>query len=229
MLRTTLIILLFSPLFVFSQNINPEINGITLAPLTTTGKKIEGDSYFTSDWTEGTVVVSTDNKEIPLNKLKYDILEDKLIFQNAVGVFEFPKGSVYRFTLNIYNEKTARFQKYKFIAGLDGISKYTPASFFEVIYEGDKVKFLKKTYAELRKAASASYGSHTEEYVYVRQEEWYIYNQGKAVAVKKNKKSILEALGGDTKEWEKFIKDNQLNLKKDDDIVALLKYYETKA
>lgn len=223
-----LIILFLLPISVLAQIINPEINGVTLAPLTTTGKKIDNDSFFTAEWCEGSVIVNTNSKEIPITKLKYDIAEDRLLFQNQQGIFEFPKGSVLKFTLSILNEKSNRFQKHTFVAGLEGFEKYTPANFFEAIYDGSKIKFLRKTYAELRKSAASTYGSHTEEYTYVRLEDFYIYKNNKPFLVRKNKKSIVEALGGDVKIWEDFIKTNNLNLKKDDDIIALLKYYETK-
>lgn len=228
MIHRLFIVLLLLPISVLGQIINPEINGVTLAPLTTTGKKVDSDSFFINEWCEGSVVVNTNSKEIYIPKLKYDIAEDRLLFQNQQGIFEFPRGSVLKFTLNVLNEKTNRFQKHTFIAGLEGFEKYTPANFFEIIYDGNKIKFLRKTYAELRKSVTSSYGSHTEEYVYVRLEDFYVYKGNKAFLIKKNKKSILEVLGGEIKLWEDFIRTNNLNLKKDDDIIALLKYYETK-
>jgi hypothetical protein len=209
-----------------AQNINPQIDGITLAPLTTTGKKIDGNAFFYDNWTEGAVAVTLNGNFTPLPKMKYDIASDKVLFQNEVGIFEFPAGSLWKFSLKILDEKTARIKNYIFTSGLEGFSKYTPSNFFEILYESPKIKFLKKHFAELKQMSASTYGSRNEEYTYVKNEEFYIYKDNKGILVKKNKKSVLEALGGDTKKLEAFVKDNQLNLKKEDDIIALIKYYE---
>lgn len=227
-MKKLFLLLLSFPYCLWGQIINPQIEGITLAPLNTSGKKGIEDTYYINEWVEGSILINSEGKEIPVKQLKYDIAADKLISKSEQGIFEFPKSSLLRFSLNILNPKTSRLEKHTFISGLQGFAKYNPSNFFEVIYEGSKVKFLKKTYLDFQKNTSvSSYNSITDETV-LRVEDYYIYYKDKAIEVKKNKKSILEALEGDKKQWEEFIKNNKLNLKKDDDLIGLLKYFDSK-
>lgn len=211
-----------------AQLINPEIGGITLSPLLTSGKSVDENTFLYNQWAEGSVMVNLSSKPMPVQKIKYDIVSDKILVMNEQGVFEFPKGSLLGFTLKILDEKNGRFRNYEFISGIEGVGKYDAGNFFLVHYNSDKIKLLTKFSALLQNAAGSSYGSRTQEYVYVREEKLFIYKDGKGVEVKRNKRSILDALGGDKKLWEDFIKVNKLNLKKDDDLIALLKYFESK-
>lgn len=213
----------------FAQIINPEINGITLAPvLATGGNKIEESPFFNEQWSEGSVTVNINSKPFFIQKMKYDLKEDRVIISNEQGVFTFPKGSILGFSLKVFNEKNSSTRTYHFLSGIEGIANYTPANFFLVHYNSDKVKFLEKIDAVLQQAPGSSYGSSTKDFVYVKKEKYFIYKDNKGIEVKKNKKAILEVFGKDNKDIENFIKTNNLNLKKTDDIVALLKYFETK-
>ncbi|GAB4131518.1 MAG: hypothetical protein OHK0045_03230 [Raineya sp.] len=212
----------------FAQIINPEINGITLAPVLTGGNKVEEAPFFNEQWSEGSVMVNINSKPFFIQKMKYDLKEDKVLISNEQGVFAFPKGSILGFSLKIFNEKKSSTQTYHFLSGIEGVANYTPANFFLVHYNSDKIKFLEKIDVVLQQAPGSSYGSSTKDFVYAKREKYFIYKDNKGIEVKKNKKSILEVLGKDNKELENFIKVNKLNLKKTDDIVALLKYFETK-
>lgn len=223
-------ILLFLSLNLLGQFINPQVNGITLAPVLASSSSTEGDApFFNEQWCEGSVSININSQPFFIQKMKYDLKEDRVIIANEQGVFAFPKGSILAFTLKIFDEKDNRLKVYNFASGFDGITNYTPSNFFLVHFNSNKVKFLEKIEVERQQAPGSTYGSSTKDYVYVKKAKFILYKDNKGVEVKKNKKSILEALGGDIKSMESFIKTNKLNLKRNEDIIALLKYFETKA
>ena len=217
-----------SLMFSLGQNINPSVGGITLAPLLTSGKSVDGDVHFYKNWSAGSVQINVGSAPVLLSNMMYDIAEDKVLAKTDEGIFAFPKGSLLGFSLKILDEKNNRIKTYQFVSGLEGIASFDVGSFFLLNYGSDKIKLLTKVSSSLQKKAGSSYGSKTEDYEYVREERLFIYKDGKGVEIKKNKKSILAALGGDTKDLENFIRVNKLNLKKEDEITALLKYFETK-
>jgi hypothetical protein len=208
-----------------AQNLNltPSFGGITLAPLTTTGKVVdESNIFFIDTWNEGSLFININAKGLSVPQLKYNISEDKIIMRNEQGVFEFPKGSILSFTLK------SNGKEYTFISGLDGIEKYSATSFFLVNYDSKKIKLLTKHFTILQNLGSNNYGSTTQEYTYSKDKELYIYKDNKGILVKRNKKSILEVLGGDKKIWEDYIKANKLDMKKEEDIARLIQFYDSK-
>jgi hypothetical protein len=211
--------------WVSAQNLNlsPSFGGITLAPLTTTGKIFdESNVFFTQNWCEGSIYINIDAKGLFVSKLKYNIVEDKIIMQNEQGVFEFPKGSILSFTLKLNGKE------YTFLSGLEGIEKYNATNFFLVHYQSNKIKLITKHFSVLQNLGSNNYGSTTQEYTYSKEKDLYIYKDSKGVLVKRNKKSILEVLGGDKKMWEEYIKNNKLDMKKEEDIARLIQFYDSK-
>ncbi|KOY87596.1 hypothetical protein AD998_16970 [bacterium 336/3] len=208
-----------------AQNLNltPSFGGITLAPLTTTGKSLdESNMFFTESWCEGSLSINIDTKGLSVPKLKYNIVEDKIIMQNEQGVFEFPKGSILSFTLKLNG------REYTFLSGLEGIEKYDATNFFLVHYQSKKIKLITKHFSVLQNLGSNNYGSTTQEYTYSKEKDLYIYKDSKGILVKRNKKSILEVLGGDKKIWEEYIKNNKLDMKKEEDIARLIQFYDSK-
>ena len=203
--------------------ITPRVGGITLRPLTTTGRTIdESNIFFIETWNEGRLFINVDDAGLYVSQLKYNIAEDKLLMRNEQGIFEFPKGSLLSFTLK------SNGREYTFISGLEGIQKYNATNFFLVYYNSKKIKLVTKHYAILQNLGSNNYGSTTQEYTYTKDKELYIYKGGKGISIKRNKKSILEALGGDKKMWDEYIKSNKLDLKREEDVARLIQYYDSK-
>ncbi|MCU0437597.1 MAG: hypothetical protein MUC49_06750 [Raineya sp.] len=210
-------------------NIGPSVGGVTLAPFTSKGKNVDdANSYFSEEWSSGSLFINVDSKGLPVSNIKYNIANDKILMKDGDKLFEFPKGSVLSFTLKAKDKETGVLRDYTFLSGLDGIDKYKATNFFLVHYNSPKVKLLTKHFVVLQKSSSSTYGSNAEEFTYSKEQVLFIYKDSKGILIKKNKKSVLEALGGDKKIWEEYIKANKLDMKNEEDIARLLKYYESK-
>ena len=57
--------------------------------------------------------------------------------------------------------------------------------------------------------------------------DYYLLIDGKAVRIKKDKKSVEAALGSKQAELDSYIKANNLNLKNDADLAKLITQYNT--
>lgn len=71
------------------------------------------------------------------------------------------------------------------------------------------------------------YGSARSQKTIVNSELYFIYNNGQMLKVKKDKKSLLNALNDKKEPLTKFITDKKLNFKSDEDIQMLLEYYNS--
>lgn len=210
-------------------NLGPSVGGLTLVPFTTKGKNADdANSYFSEEWGSGNLFINVDSKGVPVSNIKYNIASDKIVMKDGDKVFEFPKGSVLSFTLKAKDKETGILRDYTFVSGLEGVDKYSATNFFLTHYNSPKVKLLTKYFVVLQKSGGSTYGSNAEEFAYSKEKTLFIYKDSKGIAIKKNKKSVLEVLGGDKKMWEDYIKANKLDMKNEDDIARLLKYYESK-
>lgn len=210
-------------------NLGPSVGGITLTPFATKGKSVDdANAYFSEEWSSGSLLINVDSKGIPVSNIKYNIASDKIVMKDGEKVFEFPKGSVLSFTIKAKDKETGALRDYTFVSGVEGVDKYTVTNFFLAHYNSPKVKLLTKYFVVLQKSGGSTYGSNAEEFGYSKEKALFIYKDSKGILIKRNKKSVLEALGGDKKMWEDYIKANKLDLRNEEDIVRLLKYYESK-
>ena len=94
-----------------------------------------------------------------------------------------------------------------------------------VAYDGQQVKLIKIFTVRLQ-----SSGDHTPIYPtalekFVRRLEYYLMTKGNIYSVALKKKKVIKVLGYDA-EIEQYTKEHNLSLKKEVELVQLLKYYE---
>jgi hypothetical protein len=106
-----------------------------------------------------------------------------------------------------------------------GNGKFTDGAFFEILSDGD-VKLLKKnvkTISENRAGIGTAVFTRTV----VDNIDYYLLIEGKAIRIKRDKKSIETILKNKKAELNAYLQTNTLDLKKDDDMIKLIKYYNT--
>lgn len=177
-------------------------------------ENINGSPYLRDEWTKGRVVLANGNffEGVPL---KYDLVADQLLFQTEEGqVLEFVQ-PVREFHFegkdNIYR------------SGFAPIDNHTSASFYQVLEDGN-AKLLKKSDKVIRE--EKAYGTATITKNIMEYTNYYIEGDDQMVRVK-NEKDLLRALQGHEADLKDFIKKNKLKLKKEEDMVQLVKYYNS--
>lgn len=182
----------------------------------TSADEVTGSPYLLEEWTKGNVKFK-DNTTARNGDLKYDVSEDLLVVKGANGEENLFSDPIDEFTLSI-GGKVRLFK-----TGFKGEKGINEKSYFEVVYNG-KIKLLKrysKTVIESRTYNSATVTKKFEE-----SSVYYIAKSNSdLIPIKKNEKSIIDAL--QKPDLTKYIKDNKLNLKSEDDIARLLEYYDT--
>jgi hypothetical protein len=167
---------------------------------------VEGSPYLFSDWTEGVVKLKsgTTYKEIPL---KYDQAAEELLFSH--------KGQALTFVEPVV--------EFRFKDGPLFRSGYGK-SFHEVLSDGG-TKLIRRRVKQIMENKEYNSASVTKKFVEV--ENLYIVKGSELIKVRKDKKSVLSALGDKTAQLESYIKSQNLNLKTEAGIISLLEYYNT--
>lgn len=179
---------------------------------------VKGSPYLMDDWATGIVKLENGStyKDIPL---KYDQVSGDLLFKDGSGrtmVFADPVKE-FKFTDNENGERLLR-------SGFKPVDVNTNQTFYLVLYEGGTVllKDLKKNMVQHRPYNSAS----TVKSI-VETPAYYLVLNGELVKFKKDKKSIISVLNSAAIQLEKYMKDNDLNLKEDKDLAKLISYYDS--
>lgn len=179
-----------------------------------TYREIKGDPFLFKDYKTASIKFA--NSNAATYSIKYDQLEDKVIVKGP-GTEEYA-----------FNDAVAEFNfkddNKLFRAGFAPVGKMTEKSFYQIIHDG-KTKYIKR----LGKIIIESKGYNTptiEKKVETDNSYYIVRNDNIPVLVKNNEKSIIAML--DKKgDFSKYIKDNKLNLKNDEDVTKFLSYYDS--
>ncbi|TSD66789.1 hypothetical protein FFF34_005135 [Inquilinus sp. KBS0705] len=185
--------------------------------LTQTYTDVEGSPYLNDDWQTGTVKFAN-GKSIIGVKLKYDIVADELYFADKNDEPLSFVDTVKEFTL-AGPDKLRYFRK-----GFAGIAKTTPNSYFEVLADGG-VQLIKKTSKVVLE--TQAFNSATKTKSFQEDVRYYLVNNGKAVQVKNDRKSILAALPNKQEQIKGYADAGKLNFKSDTDLAAIITYYNS--
>ena len=95
-----------------------------------------------------------------------------------------------------------------------------------IAYDGDRIKLIKIFTVRLEESGAQTPIYPTEFEKFVNQTEYYLMIDGNLSSITLKKKKVVKVLGHSA-DIEQFTKKNNLNLKKEGELIQLLKYYET--
>ncbi len=171
-----------------------------------------------TDWLPGVLITPT-GQRYAVTLLHYNADLDQPEYQLGEQVFR-PKFAVRQFVLGDSARADARW----FRNGFPATEQQTPTSFYEILYDG-KTKLLKRTKATLLDVTG--YNSATKQKRFDFNESYYLTRPGAAlVRVKRDKKSVLEALSDRTADVEAFISREKLRFRDWDDVKKTLAFYD---
>lgn len=217
----SLSLLLFNLSFAQISNISTSMSGEPLR--LKSYKDITGTPYLTEDWQSGTIYGLDANVNESV-MLRYNIYEDKVEYKKDGMIYGLVSESVKGFSVAVA-DPDGRIKRYVFENKMGKVGEYTDKNFFSVLYL-NKVKFLQKVVVKLIDN-TATYGTNVQQSKFVKEEEFYFVKEtGESFKIKKNNASLLKVLN--IKELKDFIKENNLNIKEDNDLVEVMKFYESK-
>jgi hypothetical protein len=184
-------------------------------------KDMQGSAYLFNDWVKGNIQLEDGTIYNDLT-LKYDQVRELLIFladDNTSKRFSTP---IKAFTLTNADDKN--WPRITFRNGFKAIDGGNEKTYYEVLADGN-TQLLKRTAKKI--VDERAPGSLIISKQISATTKYYLNDSNKIVKIKKDKKSILEALNNKQTELETYIKNNNLNLKEDADLVKLIEYYNT--
>ena len=199
----------------FLRNNSSSLNkGISTTSFDNRKKKITGSAYLNKAYNTGTVYLKNENKKIVapirfnVEKNEFELLFNtkKIVLDPAtIKKVVFDKKVFIPYTDNQFN---AQFYQY-----LGKINTKEVLLFYGI-------KITDKVYAP-----GLSTGDPEQKRSIIT--TYFVSNDvtGSIKPIKKNKKTLLALFGKKKKEMEKYIKQNNINIKKSENLVKLIKYY----
>lgn len=189
---------------------------------TTDNRYVEGSPYLVDDWRRATIELTGGHrtKFIPT---KFNIYESRLEVKHEDRIMAFGLEKVNQFDFVAQNGKRVTF-KNNFNSEEYDIHRAIP---LQVLHEGP-VMLLKKYKVNLVEAFGNEYGSGHEVDEYVRKEFYYLRMPNeKFHEVKTRKWSFFRNLPSHKQEIKKYVKDRDLDLDKEEDLIKIADYYSS--
>lgn len=213
----TLMVLMLFPLAAISQTLDLPSDYVrnTITGKLDVPENVEGSPYLTENFNPGKIITS---KNTINAGVRYNIYQDEFQISNGndeiIALRRNPDVKV------ILDEKHFSIQPYK-------IDNSTKQGYFEELYSGKKIMVLKKyksEYQEGKKAAN-SYASDSPAR-FTLEESYYIKlkdSPGQQIDLKK--KDVIRFF--DNEKIEDFIKDRNLKLKEESELINVAKFYDS--
>ena len=187
--------------------------------------KAKGTPYLNEEFVHGEVIVNDKVEEI--GKMRYNA------YRNEVEILDnISKDSFYSLLKRAYIKVEIGGKMYSIYTYVD-TDESIKTSYFTNLNEGN-LKLLFKPEALLKQARSPS-TSYEKYYppTYVWNSSYYLLDEtnadkeNHAVKVRLTKNQILDFTGSRKEEMKTYIKENDLNLRHEEDVVTFLNYYNT--
>ena len=216
MKKTLLFLLLLAVFYGNSQELDAQaLNGnissmddLFRKQLKRSGKsEVTGNPFLFKDW-DNVGVIKSNGKLYNYKNINYNIYSDELgILKSKDSVFVFEKGLVDSF--KIQNRNFHKFNN----------------SFFEVLYLGFKVSFLKKYEAKIVEGMFNPTDGSREKDRLVIIDDYYIKNKSDIIKFSPSKKTISSLFNDQKDSVKSYIKKNKLSYKKETDLIKIFEYY----
>lgn len=187
---------------------------------------IRGTPFLFDDWIPGELVL-TNNKRFIGVEIKYDMMEDNVLIINSSGIAIYPNKSIVK-SFHFRNSEGV-YRNFINLAHADyHLGPEGNTGYVELLYEGKNslvaknVKFLKRVEARGAYSENRTY----DEFRYSPTEYYWINNEGEETLLKGGKKNVLKALN-DNDDLATYAKNTGLNLKKENDLILLMIYFDT--
>jgi len=182
---------------------------------------LKGSPYFVNDWSKG-VIKQSNGQSIKDIEVKYDQLQDELIFKDVNGQelgFAVP---VIEFKIDYVVNGLAKSSLFR--NGFEPFRGSTELSYYEVLYNG-QLKLAKKNAKRVEEYRE--YNSATITKSIIERTKYYYYTANKLFEFNADNKSIMAAFGESATPLLEYIKENKLNLKKEEDLIKVFSFYST--
>lgn len=183
-------------------------------------KTFVGSEYLYDKFVKGHVL-QADSVYFNNMEINYDVMSDRVLFLRGGQEMAF-KHPIKEF--QIIKPKIEPIYIEVFRNGFPPIGDNTEKSYYMVLNNGKTVA-LKKPMKSISEVTP--YGSAKVQKTVINSEHYFIFHNGQMIKIKKDKKSLLNALEDKKELLGKYMSDNNINIKTDEDIRVVLDYYNS--
>ncbi|MDN4163920.1 hypothetical protein QWY31_00325 [Cytophagales bacterium LB-30] len=180
-------------------------------------ESIDGNPFINEEWKTGKVYFSKDAKPFELEKLNFSVYHNEVVYIENDSKMSVPnKNQIYAFTLGddkfmgvIFNQKDK--------------------GFFKLLSTEGEIMVLERSLCVIQKGEPPKGYIEGTKDSFAKRTELYLMKTGHD-AIKINPKKGEEELNRiiESEELFKFIKDNKLKMKKKEDLIEAVNYYNSK-
>ncbi len=216
-INITILIILISSCILKAQFLQ-DINGKPL--LETKYTDVIGTPYLQNFWLAGVVKMQS-GKTFKNIELKYNLLDDRLLFRNpkdTTAALEFVE-NVKEFSITNTNNQQMVFKN-----GYPSYDKFDESTYYQMLFSGKK-SLLKKNMKILMERKA--YNTATAEKYFDNIVIYLFAENDKVGKLKISKKDLMEFFSDKKVEIENYLKKENINLKSDNDLVKVFSYYQS--
>ncbi|UCS93419.1 hypothetical protein KZP23_22735 [Echinicola marina] len=209
----------------FGQIANVEMNGVPLRVSSYEG--ILGSPFLFDDWSNASYTMEKGwtKENVPT---KINVYEKEILAANDNGnQIVLDKKQIYSFVLNRpqdnLRDNDGALVKMVFKKGFDEVPGVSESDFVNVLLEGENYVLVRVFKNKLETPPKNSY-SPSPGKRFIPSESYYLINSsGEAISVRLSNRSMVKSLDSDDqKEGKKYLKENKLNLNREDHLIQFL-------
>lgn len=197
-------------------SIGDAIGGSNTAFVTMQATETEGTPLLYDEFMTG-VIKKNGVETVPV-KLNVDLLNDMVIVSDGKRLIGITLDKV-----DVVQITSPRPITLKNGFNTDGKDKFNKRSLFEVLYEGENYTLLRGSTVNLQKDV-ATYGTATQKDVYLSKSKLYVISDGNFDGLNTRKRKFYNTFGVKKGMVQKFVKDNNLDIKQDTDLARIFQY-----
>lgn len=194
-----------------------EIRGISRDVVSNSSStKVEGSPYLFDNWNIYGEIFTLDNKVYKIQGLNYNAYYDYFLTKTtADSVFIFKPSYIEKAIINDRVFKRLMNQK-------DGSNLY-----YEVIANSEEFELVKSHRKEIRTGITNGLTQQKEPDYLILKENYFLIKEGILTEFDLKKKNILKLFGDRSQKVSKFLSNNRLSIKADEDLKKIFNYYNS--
>jgi hypothetical protein len=205
-----------------SYSLNDRLTDLKGEPLLT-GNAVyeEGSPFYLNEWTVGNLILASKKKYADVF-VKLNLQTDKVHYQYQETKAERVAGD--GIVREVELKDPGRLDTVRFRCHFPPIDRYDLKTFYQVLADGKVIllKQIKKIFIEEKAFNSATITRRFD-----TQNSYYVFKDEKIARLKRSKSGILDVLSDQKDLVEKFISNNKLTIKSDDDLAKVFTYYNS--
>jgi hypothetical protein len=205
-----------------SYSLNDRLTDLKGEPLLT-GNAVYEDGYpfYLNEWAAGNLILASKKKYAGVF-VKLNLQTDKVHYQYQETMAERVAGD--GIVREVELKDPSRLDTVRFRCHFPPIDKHDLKTFYQVLADGKVIllKQIKKIFIEEKAFNSATITRRFD-----TQSSYYVFRDEKMARLKRSKSGILDVLSDQKDLVEKFISNNKLTIKSDDDLAKVFTYYNS--